>query len=163
MLIAARGEQLQPALHDRVEHGLGVGERIADHPQHLRGRRLLLQRLRHLPRARLHLLEQPHVLDRDHGLLGEAREERDLLVRERPHLAAVDREGPEKASLLEQGHSKPGARPKSLDGPDPHRVAGPVKVVDDIVDVHDPLLARDLPEAGVRSRPHRLIAEHRSG
>src|SRR6516165_12312257 len=36
-----------------------------------RCRRLLLQRLRELARARLHLIEQAHVLDRDHRLVGE--------------------------------------------------------------------------------------------
>ena len=40
-------------------------------PQHLGGRGLLLERLGQLARARLHLVEQPHVLDRDHRLVGE--------------------------------------------------------------------------------------------
>ena len=39
-----------------------------------------------LARARLHLVEQPHVLDRDHRLVGEGRDQFDLLVGERPHL-----------------------------------------------------------------------------
>ena len=56
--------------------------------QHLRGRRLLLQRLGQFARARLHLVEQPHVLDRDHRLVGEGRDQLDLLVGERPHLRA---------------------------------------------------------------------------
>ena len=33
--------------------------------------------------ARLHLVEQPHVLDRDHGLVGEGGDQLDLLVGER--------------------------------------------------------------------------------
>ena len=53
--------------------------------QHLGGRGLLLQRLGQLARARLHLVEQPHVLDRDHRLVGEGRDQFDLLVGERPH------------------------------------------------------------------------------
>jgi hypothetical protein len=32
----------------------------------------LLDRLRELARARLHLVEEPHVLDRDHRLVGES-------------------------------------------------------------------------------------------
>jgi hypothetical protein len=36
-------------------------------------------------RARLHLVEQPHILDRDHCLVGEGLKQRDLLVSERPH------------------------------------------------------------------------------
>jgi hypothetical protein len=43
---------------------------------------LLLQNLGKLARARLHLVEQPHVLDRDHGLVGEGRDKIDLLLRE---------------------------------------------------------------------------------
>ena len=39
-------------------------------------------------RARLHLVEQPHVLDRDHRLVGEGREQLDLLVGERLNLGA---------------------------------------------------------------------------
>ena len=38
---------------------------------------------RQLFRARLHLLEQPHVLDRDHRLVGESLNELDLLIGER--------------------------------------------------------------------------------
>ena len=34
----------------------------------------------------LQLVEQPRVLDRDHGLVGEGRDQLDLLVGERPHL-----------------------------------------------------------------------------
>ena len=50
--------------------------------QHFRGRGLLLQRLGQLARARLHLVEQPHVLDRDHRLVGERGDQFDLLVGE---------------------------------------------------------------------------------
>ena len=70
--------------HDRLEHRLHVGRRGADHAKY-RGRcRLLLQCLGQLARARLHLVEQAHVLDRDHGLVGEGGDQLDLSVRERP-------------------------------------------------------------------------------
>ena len=42
----------------------------------------MLQRLRQLVRARLDLVEQPHVLDRDHRLVGESADQLDLLVGE---------------------------------------------------------------------------------
>ena len=45
-------------------------------------RRLLLQRLGQFARAGLHLVEQPHVLDRDHRLVCEGRDKLDLLVGE---------------------------------------------------------------------------------
>ena len=78
------GEQLQSALHDSVEHGLGIGQRAADDLQDLGGRGLLLQRFGQLRGPRLHLFEQPHVLDRDDGLVGEGLDELDLLLGERP-------------------------------------------------------------------------------
>ena len=40
--------------------------------------------------ARLELLEQPHVLDGDDGLIGEGLEERDLGLREGPRRVAID-------------------------------------------------------------------------
>ena len=58
-------------------------------PQHLGGRRLLLQRLGQLAGARLHLVEQPHVLDRDHRLVGESGDQLDLLIGERAHLSCA--------------------------------------------------------------------------
>ena len=41
--------------------------------------------------ARLHLVEQPHVLDRDHRLVGEGGDQLDLLVGERPHRCSDQR------------------------------------------------------------------------
>ena len=63
------------------------GER-ADDLEHFGGRGLLLQGLAQLARARLHLLEQPHVLYGDHSLVGEGLDQLDLLFRERPHNVA---------------------------------------------------------------------------
>ena len=37
------GKELQPALHDRLEHGLRVGGRTADHPENFSSRSLLMQ------------------------------------------------------------------------------------------------------------------------
>ena len=42
------------------------------------------QRLGKLARARLHLVEQSHVLDCDHRLVGEGLDQLDLLGSERP-------------------------------------------------------------------------------
>ena len=44
---------------------------LADDLKHLRGRRLLLQRLREIVGALAQLVEQARVLDGDHGLRGE--------------------------------------------------------------------------------------------
>ncbi len=55
---------------------VSVGE-LLNYPENLGRRRLPLERL---PR----LGEEPHVLDRDHRLVGEGPEERELLIAERP-------------------------------------------------------------------------------
>ena len=49
----------------------------------LRGAQIL-ERVRQLSGALLHLLEQPHVLDRDRGLVGKGRDKFDLLLGEGP-------------------------------------------------------------------------------
>src|SRR5262249_62316309 len=59
------------ALRHRVQHGLKIGRRTANHRQDLCSCRLPLQRL-------LRLVEQPDVLDGDHRLIGEGLQERDL-------------------------------------------------------------------------------------
>src|SRR5262249_5350697 len=64
--------------------------------------RLLLQRLAQFPRARLDLVEQPHVLDRDHRLVGEGREQLHLLVGEGPYRGARQREHADRSSLAQQ-------------------------------------------------------------
>src|SRR5262245_40553720 len=70
-------------LQHGLEYGLELARRTRDDAQHLRGRRLLLQRLGQFTSAGLHLVEQPHVLNRDHRLIGEGLDKRDLLVIER--------------------------------------------------------------------------------
>ena len=72
-------------LQHGLEHRLQLAGRAADDLQHLRGRRLLLQRLGELARARLHLFKQPRILDGDHRLVGEGGDQLDLLVGKWPH------------------------------------------------------------------------------
>ena len=76
------------ALGHGVQHRLEIGRRRGDDPQDLGGRGLLLQRLGDLAVALLklgvallQLLEQPGVLDRDHGLVRERLQQPDLLRR----------------------------------------------------------------------------------
>ena len=82
-----------------LEHRLKLAGRARDDLQHLRGRGLLLQCLGEVARARLHLVEQPHVLDRDHRLVGEGRDQLDLLVGERPHRRAGQHHDADRSSL----------------------------------------------------------------
>ena len=67
------------------KHRLKIAGRAADDLQHLRRCSLLLQRFGKLPRALLLRLEQPHVLDGDHRLVGEGLSQLDLLVSEGPN------------------------------------------------------------------------------
>ena len=78
-----------------LEHRLEGRRRTADDLQHLGGGGLLLQRLGQLARARLHLVEQPHVLDRDHRLVGEGLDQLDLLIGERLDLQAISQDDAE--------------------------------------------------------------------
>ena len=68
----------------RIEHGLQVEGRAADHLEHIGGGGLLLE-LNRLAQ----LVEQPRVLDGDHGLTGEFSHHFDLLFGERANFLAI--------------------------------------------------------------------------
>src|SRR5262249_29987856 len=70
--LADAGRILQHGLKYRLQ----LARRTTDYLQHLRCRRLLLERLPQL-------IEQPRILDGDHGLGGEAGNQGDLLFSER--------------------------------------------------------------------------------
>ena len=74
------------ALDDGVEHRLHVRGRAADDAEHLGCRRLMLQGFAQFRVALLEFFEQPHVLDRDHRLIGEGFEQSDLFFGERTNL-----------------------------------------------------------------------------
>jgi hypothetical protein len=86
-------------LHQRIEHGLQVEGRAADHLEHVGGGGLLLQRLPQL-------VEEAHVLDGDHRLGGEVLDQLDLLVGERADLLAVDNDGADQLSLFQHRHGE---------------------------------------------------------
>ena len=72
----------------------------------LGGRGLLLQRLRRARASRLHLLEQPHVLDGDHRLVGEGLDQLDLPFGERlpsPVARAIRRSARRRAAAERRG------------------------------------------------------------
>ena len=87
---------------DRVEYRLHIGRRTADDPQDLARRRLLLERL-------LRLVEQAHVLDRDHRLVGEGCRERDLLFGKRPGNRACQDQNTDWGAFAEQRNADHGA------------------------------------------------------
>ena len=77
---------------ERLQDRLKIEHRPADDLQHVGGRRLLLQRLLEIASARLHLVEQAHVLDGDDGLIGEGLQEVDLALGEWASLPTCDHE-----------------------------------------------------------------------
>ena len=75
--------------HDCAEHRLEIESRtdgLADFSQRFQ----FPDRSRKLARPRLQFLEQPHILDRDHRLVGEAFEEFDLSLCERADFVSTD-------------------------------------------------------------------------
>ena len=60
-------------------------------------------------RARLHLVEQTHVLDRDHGLVGESLHDLDLAIGEIARLLAREHQRALDAGFSQQWHAHEGA------------------------------------------------------
>src|SRR4029450_9267063 len=87
---------------DRIEHWLDICLRPADDAEDVAGGGLRVQRRGQLAVARLELLEQPHVFDRNHSLIGEGLEQGDLLVREGLDLSAPEVDRPDGRALSEQ-------------------------------------------------------------
>jgi hypothetical protein len=85
---------------DGAEHGLQI-ERRAERLADLAQRAQLLDRAGELGRALLELAQEPGVLDRDGGLVGEGFHQRDLAVGERPDLMAVDGDGAQQLARAE--------------------------------------------------------------
>ena len=65
-------------------------------------RGLLLEGVAQLAGSRLHRLEQPHVLDRDHGLVGEGSDELDLPLAIRSRLPPLKCKDPDRYSVTHQ-------------------------------------------------------------
>ena len=91
-------------LDQRVEHRLQIEGRAADDLEHVGGGGLLLQRFGQIVGARLHLVEQPHVLDRDHRLVGEGAQQCDLPFREGVRVGSNDRDCADRLPLAEHGY-----------------------------------------------------------
>ena len=115
MIAHRRAAQPRGVLRHGVQHRLEIGRRAGDDPQHLAGGGLLLQRLREVAVAILQLLEQARVLDGDDRLVGEGLQQRDLRIREGPHLLAANHDRPDRRALAQQrGHQHGPQTPTSL-------------------------------------------------
>src|SRR5262245_48119301 len=75
--------QARGTLNNRIEHRLSIGRRPADDVEHLARRGLMFKSFGQIARARLNLLEQPYVLDRNNRLVGEGLDQLDLFASER--------------------------------------------------------------------------------
>ena len=93
---------------DGVEHGLQIQRRV-DRLGNLPERAQLLDRTGELGGARLHLVEQPHVLDRDHRLVGEGLDQLDLLIGERLDASLSITDHADRLALAQHRHTQHGA------------------------------------------------------
>src|SRR5262249_41732922 len=104
-----RARKLDCLGDDRGQHGLkieGGVDRLADLAERLQ----LFDRVREFACARLHLVEQPHVLDRDHRLVGEGGHQFDLLVAKGSDLRAEQRHYADGLAFAQQRDPKGGAK-----------------------------------------------------
>ncbi len=85
-----------------------IERRAADDLEHVGGGGLLLQRFAEIVGTLPQLVEQAGVLDRDDGLIGEALDQRNLLVREGAHLLTIDGDDPDQFMVLEHRHGEKG-------------------------------------------------------
>src|SRR5262249_40905425 len=99
-----------------LQHRLEIEGRAADDLEHVGSSSLLPERLAQLFRARLHLVEQPHVLARDYRLVGEGSDELNLLGSEWAHRISSQRDGPNRHSFPQEWDSKKRAKAARLQG-----------------------------------------------
>jgi hypothetical protein len=115
-----------------VEHGIKLAQRVRYDPQHLRRRRLLLERLGKVGRTLAQLVQQSRVLDGDHRLGGEILDHLDLLGGEGADLLPVDGDGADQLFVPDHRHGRDRARAGLLDHAD--YVRGAVEV--DLLGLH---------------------------
>ncbi len=96
-----------------VKHGIEI-ERRAHRTADLAERLELFDRPTQLRSARLQLVEQPCVLDRDDGLVGEGLEHGDLPFRKHRGFGASDRDHSNWAAVAKHRHSKDAQKPDRL-------------------------------------------------
>ena len=140
--------------HQRIEHGLQIEGRAADHLQHVGGGGLLLQRLLQVIGARLNLVEQPHVLDGDQRLIRKGRNQIDLPFVERLHDASRQNNDADRNAIAQQRDAQ-------------HRAIAPVTrhaqsviaVRPYIQNVNRPALQRDATHHRAAVRRNRVFPE----
>src|SRR5262249_14545493 len=89
-----RPAKIDGTADDRLKYRLNVSCRAADHLEHVSGGGLLLERF-------TKFVEQPRVLDGDHGLGGEVLDQFDLLVGEAAYLLPIYANSTNKLIILQ--------------------------------------------------------------
>ena len=89
-------------LRDNIQYRLDIRRRAGDDAQNFARRGLLFQRL-------VEFLEQPHVLDGDHRLIGKGFDQRNLALCEGLHLAPPHAQGTDRRTILKQRHREDGS------------------------------------------------------
>src|SRR3954470_14678078 len=128
-----------------------------------------------LARTRLNLVEQAHVLNRDHGLIGEISDQLDLLFTECPNLLSVDGDRADELMLVEHRDNDERSGTTKFGGSDEIRIALDPDLLlrPGIEDVNRLFRPRDTAKTASRIRDkwstlqelgkRRRYAEHRSG
>src|SRR5262249_425432 len=125
-----RAEARRGAEHHLGQPDDGV-ERRAQLVAHARKElRLVLARLLQLPALLLDFIEQPHVLNCDHRLVGESRNELNLFVGERPHLRARQSQNADGDTFAQHRHAQYGAKSAQCLGLGPCLILGYTHVGD---------------------------------
>src|SRR5262245_25134778 len=96
---------------ERLKHRLKIEGGSADHLKDLACRSLLFQGFSEIAVTFLQFLEQPHILDSDYGLVGEGRDQLNLLICERPDRLSPDHDHSNGDTFPEHGSSKYGPEP----------------------------------------------------
>src|SRR5262249_60302993 len=102
------------AFYDGIEHWLHVCRRAADDAKDFGRCRLMFERLAQFCVALLDLLEQPDILDSNHGLVGESFEPVYLLLRKWTNFRAPDNYRPNRNSFSKHRRGKNRATPTNL-------------------------------------------------
>jgi hypothetical protein len=95
--------------NQRVQHRLHIGGRAADDVEHVTGRGLVFERLLEVSGAPTQFAKQPRILHGDDRLRREVLKQRDLLVRERTDLFAIDGQHTDQHLVFTQSDNEVGS------------------------------------------------------
>jgi hypothetical protein len=100
-----RFAKLSRGLDQGIKHDLQIERRTADSFQHLSGRGLLPERVGEIGGTLLKRVEQAHVLDGDHRLVGKGLQELDLPCTERADFSPSDQDSADRGPFAQQRDS----------------------------------------------------------